>query len=278
MPLRVMGHDIGVSIAVFVAAAFGLGVVVYVGVSFRLMRAHVEGRPTAAALREALREVFWTSVSQPFLPLFYAVGRRLGSGGGAVPVVCVHGYMQNRVDFIALARELEKSGAGAIYGFNYPWFDTVEKNSARLSRFVESVRREQNVDRVDVVAHSLGGIVTMHMLRDGGDKVVRKVVTIASPHAGVAWNGPIPGACGPHLRAKSPIVVERATDQLSIPCLSIYSTHDNVVHPPKSSSLAHRGGSDVVLDGVGHLSILFSKDAIGAVSGFLRRSSESSAP
>ncbi len=44
MPLRVMSHDIAVSIAVFVAAAFALGVVVYVGVSFRLMRRHVTGR------------------------------------------------------------------------------------------------------------------------------------------------------------------------------------------------------------------------------------------
>ncbi len=71
---------------------------------------------------------FGPTVSQPLMPLFYAVGRRMGSGSGDVPVVCVHGYMQNRVDFVALARQLERSGAGPIYGFNYPWFDTVEKN------------------------------------------------------------------------------------------------------------------------------------------------------
>jgi pimeloyl-ACP methyl ester carboxylesterase len=265
-----MRHDITVTIAVFVAVAFAVGVVGYVAVSFRLMRAHVAGRSKTAALREALREVFWASVSQPLVPLFYAVGRRMGSGTGDVPVVCVHGYMQNRVDFVALARQLERTGAGAIYGFNYPWFDTVEKNAARLSRFVEGVRREQGVERVDIVAHSLGGIVAMRMLRDGGDKVVRKCVTIASPHAGVAWRGPILGACGPHLRAASAIVIERAEEQVSIPCLSVYSTHDNVVHPPESSSLVKRGGSDLVLGGVGHLSILFSREAMGAVSGFLR--------
>jgi hypothetical protein len=150
------------------------GVVVYVAVSFRLMRAHVAGRATAASLREALRELFWTGVSQPFLPLFYAVGRRLGNGGGDVPVVCVHGYMQNRVDFIALARQLEKSGAGAIYGFNYPWFDTVEKNAARLSRFVESVRSEQKVDRVDIVAHSLGAV--LQRCHRGGQRLSPKAV------------------------------------------------------------------------------------------------------
>jgi pimeloyl-ACP methyl ester carboxylesterase len=270
MPPCVMKHDIAVTIAVFVAAAFAVGVVGYVAVSFRLMRAHVAGRSTAAALREALREVFWATVSQPLLPLFYAVGRRMGSGGGDVPVVCVHGYMQNRVDFIALARQLGRSGAGDIYGFNYPWFDTVEKNAARLSRFVEAVRRERGVARVDIVAHSLGGIVTMKMLQDGGDKFVRKVVTIASPHGGVAWTGPIPGACGPHLRASSAIVLGRSEERLSIPCLSVYSTHDNVVHPPETSSLVKRGGSDVAIGGVGHLSILFSREAMGAVSGFLR--------
>ncbi|WP_218275531.1 hypothetical protein, partial [Pseudomonas sp. MPR-R3A] len=92
------------------------------------------------------------------------------------------------------------------------------------------VCRERGVERVDLVCHSLGGVVATEYLRHGGARV-RRCVTIASPHAGVAWRGPIIGACADELRAGSDHALARAEHALPVPCLSIFSTHDNVVHP-----------------------------------------------
>ncbi|HEY8041605.1 MAG TPA: alpha/beta fold hydrolase [Polyangiaceae bacterium] len=245
-----------------------IGILVYVAASFALMRRHVERRPTRLHLREALREVAWAALTQPLLPLFYVLGRRLARGSGT-PIVVIHGYTQNRVDFLAIARALSRSGLGPVYGFNYPWFARIHGNARRLARFVEEVRRETGADRVDLVAHSLGGLVALDYMHEAGLDRVRRLVTIASPHAGVAWRGPIVGACGPEMREGGDFLRERVLRAVPPTCLSIYSSHDNVVHPPRTSRLAARGGRDHEVPHLAHLSILFHPEVARAVVGFL---------
>ena len=269
-----MEYDIAQHAALVVSSAIALGIAVYVGVSFALMRAHTEVRPTAVAFRAALREALWAALTQPFLPLFYFVGRRMGGRRGGVPVVFVHGYMQNRVDFVRIARALDRAGSGPLYGFNYPWFADVRANVTRLERFVERVCEETGAREVDLVCHSLGGLIAHELLRGGGGgdgaSRIRRCATIASPHAGIAWQGPILGACAAQLRRGGDFLRAHEEHALTVPCLSVYSTHDNVVHPPRTSTLAHRGGEDRVVRGVGHLSILFSPEVASEVVRFVR--------
>jgi triacylglycerol lipase len=264
------GRQVLFAVAI-VAAALAVGILGYVGGSFLLMRAHVEPRPATRTMREALREIAWAALTQPLLPLYYFVGRRMAPGAGT-PVVLVHGYTQNRVDFLRIARECRRAGVGPVYGFNYPWFATIHGNAERLARFVEGVRAETGAAQVDLVAHSLGGLVAMEYLAGPGRDFVRRIVTIASPHAGVVWQGPIPAAGGSAMRAGGPFMVERAGRQVPVPCLSIYSTHDNVVHPPRTSELAHRGARDRAVDHVGHLAILFDAEVAREVVEFLSAS------
>jgi len=254
--------------AVLSALPLTIGILVYVSASFALMRAHTVARPARLHLREALREIAWAALTQPLLPLYYVVGRRM-AGGSGTPVVVIHGYTQNRVDFLRIARACGRAGLGPVYGFNYPWFASVPASAGRLARFVEGVRRETGADRVDLVAHSLGGLVALEYLHEAGTGHVRRLVTIASPHAGVAWRGPILGAVGAQMREGCTYLVERASRALPVPSLSIYSTHDNVVHPPATSALATRGGRDHSVSDVGHLAILFDPGVVRAVVAFL---------
>ncbi len=251
-----------------VSLAFLAGVLVYVSVSYAHLQAHAPARPRAATLREVAREIGWALAVQPLLPLHYLIGRRMGGTAGRRPIVLVHGYMQNRVDFLALARSLARAGAGPLYGFNYAWWRDVDDSAVRLGRFVETVRAETGCTDVDLVCHSLGGLVAMAYVTTGGGPRVRRVVTIASPHGGVAWRGPIPGQSAPHLRADDELGL-RALRRLPVPALSIYSTHDNVVHPAETSSIAARGGTDLVVEAPGHLTILFSPEVHAAVRRFL---------
>ncbi len=255
-------------VAAAVVLAVATGILVYVGGSFALMRGHVDRRPAGRHLVEALREVAWAALTQPILPLFYLVGRRLVRGHGT-PVVVVHGYTQNRVDFLGIARGCARAGLGPVFGFNYPWFASVHANARRLARFCDAVRRETGKARVDLVAHSLGGLVAMEYLHDAGPEGVRRLVTIASPHAGIAWRGPIVGSGAIQMRRGSAFLVERASRAVPVPCLSIYSSHDNVVHPPATSMLATRGAQDRVVPHVGHLAILFDPEVVRAVVDFV---------
>ncbi len=268
--------DLAVEVVVGVGLVFGLGVLVYVVASFALMRAHTKARPFRTALKAALRESYWAILTQPLLPLWYLFGRRMGGPRGpghGVPVVFVHGYFQNRVCFLGLARALSSRHRVPLYGFNYPWTDVVANNAERLARFVDQVCAECNVSQVDLVCHSLGGVVAIDYIHEAGAGHVRRCVTVASPHAGVAWRGPIPGTVGGQLRQGCAFLRDRAGRKLPVPCLSIYSTHDNIVHPPLTSALAARGGADRVIDDVGHLSILFSREVANEVTAFLSAAS-----
>lgn len=253
--------------------AFALGVGVYVVVSYALMRAHAAERPSSAAAREVFRESFLAGLISPLLPLYYLLGHRMGgapAGDDArVPVVFVHGYMQNRVGFIGLARALRREGLGPLFGFNYPWFASIPSNAARLERYIAEVCAETKASKVDVVCHSMGGLVGVEMILRGSNRV-RRFVTIASPHAGVVWRGPLLGFGASSLRRGSKLLEGHAAAKLAIPTLSIFSTHDNVVHPKQTSSLATRGGRDFEIEGPGHFAILFSKEVARAVIDFLR--------
>ncbi len=77
--------------------------------SFALMRPYVTARTLGVSLRYLVREVFLAALVEPFLPLYYVIGRRMGPRSlrapakgfvSPVPIVLVHGYMQNRVSFV----------------------------------------------------------------------------------------------------------------------------------------------------------------------------------
>jgi len=271
------------------AAAGGTTLLVALGIggyalgSFLLMGRHTTARKLGASLRELVREVWIAGWTQPLLPLFYLVGRRMDSlllrsaseglaAAKRTPIVFVHGYMQNRVGFLGLARALASRGLSPLYGFNYPWFASLTSNAARLDAFIERVCAETGSPKVDLVCHSMGGLVAMEMMRDEArrDRLkVRRCVTIATPHAGVAWKGPIFGVGATSMRKGSKLLEAHAGHKLTVPTLSVYSTHDNIVHPKQSSSLALRGGRDVEVEGLAHLAILFAPKVADHVAEFL---------
>src|SRR4051812_37751578 len=152
-------------VAGYGSLALAVGIAVYVLGSFFIMRAHTDPRPWGMALRAALRETFWVVLTQPLLPLWYLVGRRMGNrNGGGIPVIFVHGYFQNRVDFLGFARAFAKAHDAPLYGINYPWTDLVPRNAKRLARFIEAVCNETGAPQVDLVCHSLGGLVALEYI------------------------------------------------------------------------------------------------------------------
>jgi len=107
------------------------------------------------------------------------------------------------------------------------------------------------------------------MLAAGGSPSVRRLVTLGSPHAGVQWKGPLVGVAGEQMRHGSAFLTALAKHPLTVPTLSIYSTHDNIVYPPETSSLAAQGGTDLLLHDYGHLALLFVPEVMDRVAQFL---------
>ncbi len=261
----------GLAIAlVFVAIVllFLVGVVAYLVPTFYAMSTHTEKRPLRTTLRSVFVEAFWVLITQPLFVFFYIFGGRARGGSRGVPIVFVHGYLQNRVVFLRMARAIRRETGRPTYAFNYDSRTSIARIAGRLEAFVNRICAESGATEVDIVAHSLGGVVAFEYLSSEHSRA-RRCVTIASPHQGVMWRGPLIGPSGAELRAGSAYFGERGARELRVPCLSIASTHDNVVHPSSTSSIASRGGTDAVVANCGHLSILFAPDVIARVTQFI---------
>ena len=83
------------------------------------------------------------------------------------------------------------------------------------------------------------------------------------------WKGPILGKVAHELREGGTFTIERREREVTIPTMSVFSTHDNIVHPPSTSSLSGRGGVDVAVDGLGHLSLLYSPEVARVLIDFV---------
>ncbi|CAN5211340.1 alpha/beta fold hydrolase [soil metagenome] len=252
-----------------IGCAFSVGIGVYAIISYAVAARFSDARPFSSAVGQMVRESLLAFLVQPLIPFYFFFGRKMGGRKDGTPVVFVHGYFQNRADFIWLARILRKRGFGPLYGVNYWSFGPIEDSALAVAKFAEDVRVAHGVAAVDLVCHSLGGLVAAAVVRHH-PKLVRKCVTIASPHAGIAWPGPLLGRVGRQMRAKGAFLTERAATRWEVPLLSVYSSHDNIVYPWRTSSRADFGGRDVLLEGPGHFAILFDPRMATAVVDFLR--------
>lgn len=242
------------------ASAVSVGALLYLLVSFFALRRYAAARPWRRTLGSLLREAVAIAVTQPMIPFFYLLGRRMGGAGAGRPIVFVHGYFQNRADFLYLASATRRAGLGPLYGFNYSWLASIPACAERLGAFVETVCAETGRSKVAIVGHSLGGLVALEYLgTEAGSARVERCVTIASPHAGVQWRGGMLGRAAKQLYAKSEYMRSRPVSAFPVPVMSIFSTHDNIVHPATTSALVLRGGEDVAVDDIGHLGMLFSR-------------------
>ena len=102
------------------------------------------------------------------------------------PLLFVHGVIHNWSAFLSLKRRLTKLGWENLYTFNY---GTVHNNVLQmvdlLGEKVDQVMRETGASQIDLVAHSLGGIVarTFMTLGEGRGKI-HTLVTLGTPHQG----------------------------------------------------------------------------------------------
>jgi pimeloyl-ACP methyl ester carboxylesterase len=105
----------------------------------------------------------------------------------AEPIVLVGGYASMVQSLEPLAASLRADGF-RVFVFDVPanGLADVRHSAEQLATFVNDVRRRTGAARVDVVAHSAGGIVsrTWAQLR-GGAASLDQLVTIATPHHGV---------------------------------------------------------------------------------------------
>jgi pimeloyl-ACP methyl ester carboxylesterase len=170
-------------------------------------------------------------------------------------VVLVHGYLANRSTLLPLAGYLRWRGFRQVLSFDYASREGVERGAIALRDYL---RRHVRGGRIDLVCHSLGGLVARVYLQQlGGARRVDRCITLATPHQGTYNSYWVASRVGRDLRPDSPLLSRlEATRDRAFPVrfLSVVAGSDNLVVPRVFA--AHE--EVVRVPGMGHVGLLFS--------------------
>jgi pimeloyl-ACP methyl ester carboxylesterase len=227
--------------------------------------------PETRSLRVALVEWATAAALAAARPLGFAPlpGARVR---GPRPIVVVHGYAMNRACFVPLAYRLARAGLGPIVGFEYWSLGRTAAAARQLGWFIDEVRRHTGAAQVDIVGHSMGGVVARYYVAlGGGDGAVRTLVTIGSPHAGTDMSRVGIGHPTRELVVGSKLLVRLASapPPARTRIVAIWSRGDALV----PAALQHvAGAEEIVLEDLGHVAMLGSPRVAREIGARLARS------
>lgn len=177
------------------------------------------------------------------------------------PVVLLHGFIDNRSAFLVLRRALTRHGRRLTSLNHSPLNRDIRTAAELLGRHVEEICARTGHDRVDIVGHSLGGLIARYYVqRLGGDRRVRTLVTLGTPHGGTAV---APGA-GVHPIVRQMRGGSSVIEELRGPApgcrtrfVSFWSELDQVMVPVETACVDHPDldAVNVRVRGIGHLAL-----------------------
>jgi triacylglycerol lipase len=177
----------------------------------------------------------------------------------AGPVLLVPGFGGSTTALDALTRTLRSHGKDVVVvALPSDGRGDLGAQSAVLASAVTQTLARTGAASVDIVGYSAGGVVARLWVRQHGAALARRVITLGSPQHGTdiatLAGSILPGACPIACRQLSTDSEFLATlnDGDETPrgptFVSIWTTHDDVVIPPDSASLA--GALDLTVQSV----------------------------
>ena len=189
------------------------------------------------------------------------------------PVLLVPGWGDAAEEVSPLRRRLLDAGWPPAHISTLTFTDSFGSNEdhwQEVSEAVDRLRRLSGGDRVDVVAHSMGGLAVRRFLDERGDKVVRRIVFLGTPHMGtmaavMAWGDGaremIPGSDFLNRLSEIPV------SPRGVEMLAIRSPLDLVVIPGSSAILP--GAENVEVCCPTHQGLLDDAEAFQRLERFL---------
>lgn len=197
------------------------------------------------------------------LPIGWFPGRKTKCSLGAQdanPVLLIHGYLVNRSNFLMLQRRLRRDGYRCIHTINlWPPWASIPQFSSLVKDKVEKIICETRASKIDIIAHSMGGLVARYYVkRLGGGARVNRCISLGTPHHGSKLALLSFGRCGRQMIPHSSFLIDLNSGGASsnhVSCVCIYSPHDEFIFPHNSAVLPPPA-KIIKLDYLGHASLL----------------------
>lgn len=180
----------------------------------------------------------------------------------ATPILLVHGIVDNHTVFAPLERALRRRGFSDLSSFDYGLLTSDVRATAQdLAVAVEKLLEESGAEKVHVIGHSLGGLITRYYVqRMGGHERVHTVVTLGTPHQGTVLARA--GSVLPlvrQLRPDSDLIAElnEPAPDCDTRFIAFHSDLDQLILPSRNARIEHADlrVRNVAVRGIGHMSL-----------------------
>ncbi|HJU23092.1 MAG TPA: alpha/beta fold hydrolase [Casimicrobiaceae bacterium] len=193
------------------------------------------------------------------------------------PVLLLHGYLGTRGSMYILERRLNDDGI-CVFSFNLGSLNVrdIRTSAFLIHRKIESILAQTPVKKIDIVGHSMGGLIGLYYVKKlGGYEKVRKLIMLGTPQRGtwaallgVATVGLI-SASAWQLLPGSRFLRELASGPLppNVQYYTIAAQRDWVC-PPASTGLE---GAESLTVPLGHSSLVMSEEVYRHILWALRK-------
>lgn len=194
-----------------------------------------------------------------------------------IPVILVHGYLQNQTDWIWFKRHLQGvPHVGPIYSFNLcSPFDSIAKYAEKLKQEIADIKAETKQDKIILIGHSMGGLVCSYyseFLAKPGEIV--KVITLGSPFQGTRLAALGYGENVQEMSPNSSFLQDLTSriEQSAIAYHHVASQIDNMIVPWQAAFPPHHhqnSNNNLILEDHGHLRLLISPQVVQQVADWI---------
>ena len=189
-----------------------------------------------------------------------------GVPDGHPPLVFVHGMGGSRGDFAPMAFFLRRGGRRRSYHIQFSGGQSLVECGESLAEYVREVARVTGEPKVDLVAHSMGGVAARLAILDHGlGPLVKTFITLGTPHGGTYPARYGNTANTRMLRPDSELIQRLNRHRLPrrIRGITFWSRSDLLILPPESAAL--EGTRQVELTPSTHYGYLINPRAWRAV-------------
>lgn len=104
----------------------------------------------------------------------------------SIPILLVHGFLQNQTDWLWFRRQLLKRKMGPVYSLNLQThFDSIATLASVLQTKIAEIKTETGCDQIVLIGHSMGGLICGYYNEFlAQDNEVLMSVSLGSPFQG----------------------------------------------------------------------------------------------